>query len=234
MRALQPNFHSHEYGGVDAPPRLLLRPAYIMLPFIRAPVGFEHVRPMSVIMMTGWLILGPGILEFIYVGFTRAKLPDDLGYIYLFYFALAYCALALAVFVRRAIGQRWREEIHTAEAGYSWLAWMTPLPVWLCEIVLVPAAVGVAGYFIQHSAFSYELGWWLMLTALSLMLMAVWESKRRWSQHRATVDDVIRAKTFEARVSGHEAQGQGGAVPGADAAGKPDIAELGASPKRRK
>jgi prepilin-type N-terminal cleavage/methylation domain-containing protein len=34
-----------------------------MLPFIRAPVGYDHVRPVTVIMMTGWLILGPGIVE---------------------------------------------------------------------------------------------------------------------------------------------------------------------------
>jgi hypothetical protein len=27
--------------------------------------------------MTGWLILGPGILEFVYVGFTRATLLDN-------------------------------------------------------------------------------------------------------------------------------------------------------------
>jgi len=140
--------------------------------------------------------------------------------------------VALAVCLRRVVGQRRGEEIHTSEAGYSWLVWLTPLPVSLCEIVLVPAAVGIAGYYVSGS-FSFELGWWLMLTALAPMLMAVWESKRRWSQKRATVDDMIRAKTFEARVSSQEAQMQRGASPSADA-DKPDVAELGTGRKRRR
>ena len=98
--------------------------------------------------------------------------------------------------------------------------------------MLVPAAVGVAGYYVS-GGFSFELGWWLMLTALALMLMAVWESKRRWSQKRATVDDMIRAKTFEQRVSSQEARMQRGAAPNADP-DKPDVAELASDRKRRR
>jgi hypothetical protein len=81
--------------------------------------------------------------------------------------------------------------------------------------------------------FSAELGWWLMLCALSLMLMAVWDMKRRASQRRATVDYMIRAETLEARVSDQEAPMRQRATPGADS-NKPDVAELGDSRKRRR
>jgi hypothetical protein len=164
-----------------------------------------------------------------YVGFTRVQMPDKLGHEYLIEFAVAYFVLSLLIFAWRALGPK--KNVHSAEAGYSWLARLTPLPVWLCEIVLVPAGVGYVGYLIRES-FSAELGWWLLICAMSLMLMAVWETKRRASQRRATVDDMIRAETFEARVSEQEAQRRGQAALGTDP-DKPDIAELGSGRRRR-
>jgi hypothetical protein len=227
MRSLPPNFHTQEYGGAYQPPKLLWRPAYSLLPFLRAPVGYEIVRPFPVIIMTGWLIFGPPMIEFVYVGSMRARLPDNLGHEAMMEFAVLYCVLALGIFVRRLIGQRRREQVHSSEAGYSWLAWLTPLPVWLCEQILVPAAVVGAGYAISNS-FSYELGLWLILSGISLFFVAHWESRRRWSQQRATVDDMIRAQMFEAQVNREEPQPAGRTSPEAD---KPDIAELGGGNK---
>jgi len=229
MRTLPPNFHSHEHGGVDAPPRILLKPAYTVLPFIRAPLGYHVVHPYQAIVMALGLSILPPFLAIFYVGFTRVQMPDNVGHEYMIYFAILYLVLSLLRFAWRVLGPR--KNIHSAEAGYSWLARLTPLPVWLCEIVLVPAAVGYVGYLIRES-FSAELGWWLLICAMSLMLMAVWEAKRRASQRRATVDDIIRAETFEARVSGQEARAKPAAGMNADA-DKPDVAELGGGKRRR-
>jgi hypothetical protein len=110
MRALPPNFHSHEYGGIDPPPLLLMRPAYVLLPFIRAPIGFEHVRLLTIMRTMLWLIIGPPVVELLYIGppvvellyigFTGALLRRNLGHRYLVFFALAYVVAALAVYIR--------------------------------------------------------------------------------------------------------------------------------------
>jgi hypothetical protein len=208
-RSLPRNFHSHEYGGVIAPPAWVLIPAYSLLPFIRHPLGLYIVHPRVVVIRVVALIFLPLIIEVFYVGFTQARLPENMGHIPLIYFAVAYLAVSMVVFARRWQGQRRGEELHSGEAGYSWLAWHTSLPVGLCEQLIVPLAVGLLGYLIAHT-FSIELGWWLMATGVSLFIMARWEYHRLWSQHQATVDDLVRAKTYEERMSSHEA-GQGAA-----------------------
>jgi hypothetical protein len=43
-----------------------------------------------------WLIIGIPVVEFFYVGFTRASVPDNLGHEYIIAFALAYLVVALA------------------------------------------------------------------------------------------------------------------------------------------
>jgi hypothetical protein len=39
-------------------------------------------------------------------------------------------------------------------------------------------------------------------SGIALFSMSLWEIRRRGSQHRTTVDDVIRAQTFDARMAG--------------------------------
>jgi hypothetical protein len=154
-----------------------------------------------------------------------------MGHLWLAGFAVASLAVSCVIFARRALRQRRGEEIHTAEAGYSVLTWRTNLPVALCEQIIVPLALAAVGWLIAHT-FSLELGWWLMVCAASWLVMARWELRRRLSQTRATVDDMIRAKTFEARLDGHERQART-ASRGPDLAGgygrssEPDMAELG-------
>jgi hypothetical protein len=114
--------------------------------------------------MTGWLI--PGILECrlhpcnsarqprsrIYYRFRARVLPGDA------------CRLSAA--------RDWPAKGGGDAHGRSGLFVACPddaPPVWRCEIVLVPAAVVWTGYYIRGS-FSAELGWWLMLCALSFML----------------------------------------------------------------
>jgi hypothetical protein len=222
QRDLPRNFHSDEYGGVYAPGPLLLLPAYTLLPFIRSPVGIQLVNPAKVIRRVVGLIVLPFIAEVLWVGFTQKRLPDSMGHISLVAFALAYLIASLVVFARRWYGQHHGAELHSGEAGYSWLVWRTTVPVGACEQVIVPLIAGVLGYAIAHT-FSIELGWWLMAAGVSLLIMARWEYRRVWSQHQATVDDLIRAKSYEDRMTRHESM-QGGASP-ASASG-PIFADL--------
>jgi hypothetical protein len=74
------------------------------------------------------------------------------------------------------------------------------LQVALCELVIVLDAVFALGYALDRAGVSMELGWWLMACGVSLLLMALWEFRRSWAQRRATTDDLVRAKAFEARV----------------------------------
>jgi hypothetical protein len=214
-RKLPPNFHSSEYGGTDPPPRLMLRPAYTILPFIRWPLGYHVVHPFQVIFGALVLSVGAQFFWFFFVGITRIEFPRNFGHEYLVAFSIVYASLSFLLFLWRVF----RPGVHTAEAGYSWLARLLPLPLWTTEMFLVPAIVAWLGYLISLGA-SAELGWYLMLCALSLMLMATWEAKRRASQKRTTVDDLIRARTFETRMEAHD-------TTHGTPADKPDVAELG-------
>jgi hypothetical protein len=204
QRTLPPNFHSHEYGGVIAPVHFTLVPAYTLLPFLRRPIGIHLVSPFTVLLRTFLMIILPPVLIGFYVGITLRPVSRAWGHEWFVCFALAYAALALATFAWRWIGQRRGEELHSSEAGYSWLVRLTPLPVGLCEQILVPFLVWVVGYGIDHSV-SKLLGWWFMAGAASLFIMGRWEGRRRWTQQQSTVDDVIRAKTYEDRMAWHEA-----------------------------
>ena len=174
-------------------------PAYTVLPFIRSPLGYEIVRILPALRRTLGLIVLPVIAEALWVGLTHAQLPANMGHVYLSDFALAYLVADLIIFARRWSGQRSGEKLHSAEAGYSWLAWYTTLPVVTCELVAAPGALLLLGE-VFHRTVSIELGWWLRLAAASLLLMGWWEHRRVWSQQRATTDDLVRAKAFDARV----------------------------------
>jgi len=218
------NFHSDEYGGVSAPAPWVLLPAYTVLPFLRSPIGLQLVHPWTVIRRTLGLIILPVIVVGIVNGFRSPQRNiSHSGHIFLSLFALAYFAVALVIFVRRWRGQRKGEEMHSGEAGYSWLVQRTTLPAPLCEQVVVPLATGALGYLIARTL-SFELGWWLVAAGVSLFIMARWESRRLWSQHQATVDDLIRAKTYEDRMERHEAGGRASPSKGSD---EPVFADLG-------
>ena len=242
MRRLPHNFHAQEHGSVESPPRWAFVPARTVLPFLRTPLGYDMVHPGKAITTAFMLIVLPLVFWFLYVGLTRRPPPDNIGHVWLAGFAAASLVISCIIFARRFIGQRRGEEIHTSEAGYSWLTWRTRLPVPLCELIIIPLGLGVLGWVIKDT-FSLDLGWWLVVCAVSYLIMARWESRRRLSQTRATVDDMIRARTFEERLDGHERQAKGArtanagpqrgtqtAAPSASIYGpgqEPDMVELG-------
>jgi hypothetical protein len=197
-------------------------PAYTVLPFLRGPLGYEIVQPFRAIRHALQLIILPVLVEALWVAFNPQRTPPVTRYPYLSIFALTYLAVTLILFARRWWGQRKGEEVHSAETGYSWLAWYTRLPVPLCELIIVPGALFGLGYALDHGGVSMELGWWLMACSASLFLMGLWEFRRAWSQRRATTDDMVRAKAFEARVD-RQGVGAGGAQTKKDG---PDFADL--------
>lgn len=219
-RELPRNFHSDEYGGVSAPAGWVLMPAYTILPFIRSPIGLQLVHPWTVIRRTVRLILAAVIIAALASAFSSPHARKDVGIVPLVAFALAYCVVSLAIFARRWRGQRRGEEMHSTEAGYSLLARRSTLPVSLVEQLIIPSLAIGLGYLTAHT-FSVEFGWWLILSGVSLFIMARWENRRLWSQHQATVDDLIRAKTYEDSMSRHETRQAG---PAGD---EPSFADLG-------
>lgn len=197
MQRLPRNFHSFEYGSGKAPGRPVLFPAYTLLPFLRDPLGYDILKPTTAIARTLLLLLIGYLAQFVV---PQAE-PDD--FTLLAWFALAYLALTLVRFFRRWRGQGRGEDIHTAEAGYSFLARLLPLPVALTEILILPALIALLGDELWDSG-ECELGGWLMLAGASLCRMGHWEYRRRWSQARALTDDVLRAESYGERMQARE------------------------------
>lgn len=197
MRGFPGNFHSFEYGGGKAPNRWLLAPAYTLLPLIRAPLGYDLVKPLPAIARA-LLVLGGG-----FAGQYALARPEPEDFPLLAGFALACLAAALLRFLRRWAGQG-REDIHTGEAGYSFLARLLPVPACLTEILILPALIAYAGWVLWDSGASCALGVWLMLAGSSLSLMGQWEHRRHWSQARAMSDDALRAQSYGAQMQARE------------------------------
>lgn len=236
MRELPPNIHMREHGGKPPPMGIFLIPALVALPLVRWPLGYETAQPARAFLIR---IVVVGVAFLVSRFIPQAQPGWEL--------LAAYVALSFVVvcvmFTQRAIGQRHGEEIHTTEAGWSYLAWRSQWPVWACEQVIVPLGVAAAGYVVAQSV-SWELGWWLVLTGASLAILARWESAKRWALTRTTVDTMLQAQMFGHRVEQHEqraynpAAGRPGggntAQPGnanssSGAGGEPDVAELGGS-----
>ena len=198
LRQLPANIWQHEHGAHRPLPGLLLVPARVALPLIRWPVGYELCRPFRALCLR--LILM--VLVYFFMGFYP---PAVRGWL-LFPAYLTVSLLAeFSVFAQRVIGQQRGEEIHTTEAGWSHLTWRTGWPVFLCEQVIVPASIAGTGYVVAQ-AWSFTLGWWLVLTGASLGILARWESARRWKLTRSTVDQMLQAQLFGSRVEQHEAR----------------------------
>ena len=227
MRELPSNSHSHQHGMGGRPHWLLLFPADTTLPLIRVPLGYYIVHPKQAITRTVLLIVLPLIWWWFYVGFTNEPMPGNAGHLWLMGFAVLSLAVSLAVFVKRALGWRRGEEIHSEEAGYSWLCWHTPLPVWLCELFIVPGLVAGAGWGFAHTV-STELGYWLMVSAASLLLMGTWERARMRNAMVTTRDGMLQAQSSGWRVEQQEARARGRAS--APNASEPHFAELGGGP----
>jgi hypothetical protein len=220
-RELPPNFF--EYGGPPIPWWPLLLPAATVLPFVRSPLGYEIVYPKERIKWAVLLFLLPPMLVALWQAFSGHVLKNP-GLIYLtLYFAPASLLLSLLIFARRCWGQRRSEQVHTASTGYSWLTWYTNLPLELSEQILTPLALLLAGYAIAHS-FSQALGWWLILSGISLLILARYEHRRLWHHRRTPVDDEIHARVYEERMRRQEQRGK---KPGKkDKGGDPDEADL--------
>jgi hypothetical protein len=214
-RDLPGNFYEH--GGPPAPWWPLVWPAETVLPFIRSPLGFDIVYPKPRFVQAVMLFMLPPLAAFLYVGFG-GHVPPNLGLTYLtLYFAPASLILSLLIFVRRCWGQRRSEEVHSGECGWSWVTRFTNLPLALCEQILTPAAVFLAGYAIAHS-FSVALGYWLEISGVSLFILARWEHRRLWHHRRMPVDDMLHAKGYESRIERYERRGRKGRGDGPDEA----------------
>jgi hypothetical protein len=229
MRHLPRNYHTHEHGTKPPPPGWMLFPALTVLPFLRGPLGYEMVHPRPGIVRALKLIVLPACIWWVFHPFIH--FPANLGHMWMMRFAAAGFVLSLVVFLWRAFGPSRGEEVHTAEAGYSWLSLYTDIPMPLCELVIVPGLLAVTGYALTQTI-SFELGWWLILSGASYLVMAAWEYRRRMAQQRATIDDKIRAQMFGDQL---DTLAQAGRVPfwrrwrsrASQAPGAPDRAELG-------
>jgi hypothetical protein len=245
MRSLPPNIHEQHSAAVTPPPVALLQPAWSVLPLIRSPLGYDFVYPAKAIFMALMLAIGGFLIAAFYP-------PARDGAVGFFTFVALSFAASLAAFFKRARGQRKGEEVHTQEAGYSFVTRQWPfLPPALCEQLLTPALLGLVGCFLAIVPLAWDdgttaplspmLGWWLMLSALSYLLMARWEYRMKWAQTREPVNQMIRAKLFEARLDTHERAARKPAPSRAHRSGanraavdgsEPDIAELGGTPHR--
>jgi hypothetical protein len=217
-----PNFYPHQYPNRDGPPDFMLLPARHSLPLYRGPLGLDMVNPKRAGLQTVALIVLPEVYWQFYATFTGHYPFFELGHEYLVAYALLIFFLHVAIFVRRIIGQRHGEDVHSTEVGYSWLAWVTPLPSYITEIVIVPACVGGIGWYIAHS-YSFELGYWLVATAASLFLLAVYEEQRRFNAIRSTKDALLAAQYSGWRVAQQEVKGRK-RFSGKDS---PDVADFG-------
>jgi hypothetical protein len=204
MRRLPRNFHAIDHHDTSAPPHCtVLFPARTVLPFLRTPLGYNMVHPGAALTGAIALCFLPLVFWALYAGVRQPHIPDNIGHTWLMGFAVVSFLATCLIFARRAIGQRRGTQIHTSEAGYCYLTWRTDLPVPLCEQIIVPAALMCLGWLIAHSV-SFELGWWLVVCGVSYLVMARWEYTRRLAQTRTTVDDMIRAESFEERLDSHE------------------------------
>jgi hypothetical protein len=213
-----------EHGGLLPPAWYVLAPAYTLLPFIRTPLGWHVVHPASTITAALALAFAPFLIWFVLAAFVSGPIPD-MGHEAMMVFAGVYFALGVVIWIRRWRGQGCGAEVHSAEAGYSWLAWYSPawFPVPLIEIVIVPLLV--FGLACGLLFLSFELWFWFTAAALSLLMMAQWEWRHRLAQARARIDDTVRAGVYEEQLDRHEkakarTRKSAGAQPG------PDFADL--------
>jgi hypothetical protein len=204
-RDLPPNLHGYEHGGMFPPHPIMTVAAQTLLPFVRSPIGRHMVNPFAAVItgaVVGFVL--PFIGELVYlVATNQTRLPGDTGQAWLLAFCAAYVALTWAHWIARLIGH-WRgQEVATMEAGYSWLTLYTNrLPVWLCELVLVPVLIAALAWVMW--AFSVELSLWLWFGAFSMFMVAQWEQRRNLAQSTITVDDTVRARTWEGRIDRQE------------------------------
>jgi hypothetical protein len=114
MRSLDPNIHEHQHGSVPPLPQWLIMSAMTLLSLIRWRLGYDIVHPAKTLPRA--LLLA--IFGFLLTVFSaRARIGAD----WFFGFVALSFAASLVTFCKRAIGQRRGEEIHTEEAGYSFI-----------------------------------------------------------------------------------------------------------------
>ena len=190
MRADQrelPNYHGPDpRGGAPVLHGWDVLPALTVLPWLRYPVGNKIARPVNAIINAAFLtFITPLIWGFIYRDEYRQ--PSGIGLPWLMAFAWGSAALCLAVWAWRVLrlmqsarkgGGSRVKPVHQMEAGYSWLARWTPLPLWLTEVFLIPGAFLAAGwrFFIGPSM---DLGLWLAVVGFSLALLGFAELRHR-------------------------------------------------------
>jgi hypothetical protein len=201
---LPPNFDSYRYGTADAPPWWMLAPAYSVLCLVRAPLGHDMVLLKDAFLRALSLVFVSTAIAWFWVALTARPLADSVGLRFMWYFAGLQLAVSLIVCVRRWWGESHGEHIHAAEAGYSWLSWYTPLPVALNERLIAPGSIAGLGYVLAHTSTSKALGWWLMASGASLMLLAGHENGSFRAGDRATVNNMAHAHADEDRVNRYE------------------------------
>ncbi len=93
------------------------------------------------------------------------------------------------------------------EAGYSWAARWTPLPLWSTEIVLVPAAFIAAGVWFYQGP-SRDLGGWLIVLGGSLCYLAMAELRHRYTVSGSIIDMYVQGDAAGASLGTYTANSQ--------------------------
>jgi hypothetical protein len=206
-------------------------PALTWISVVRMRVGNKVAAPSNAIIVAAFLYFVPPYAWWFIYGYMAWPLPGNIGHTWLVG-SLALCvAASVAVWVRRWIGIHRGEEIHQMEAGYSWLAWSTPLPPWLTEVVLVPAIFASAGWLFYIGP-SRDLGAWLVLSGASFLLLGLAELRHRISVAASISDQLIQGQSAGESIDIHVAKAgnASGQARGAHAAQFAEAASGPASP----
>jgi hypothetical protein len=241
MARLPPNLHATEPGAPLAPRAAWTAPAMGVRALTGFPLGYATLSPFKAALRSAVIVLIPFIFWFLWGLLTRQAPPANEGRAFLIDYAVLAFGMTLLRFIARAIGQNFGQEVHSAETGYSLVTHILFfLPAALTEQFIVPGLLGWAGWQISHSL-SFDLGVWLMISAVSYFILANYEMRGRAARRRAPVDDKIRAGLFVTDVDTHEEKvkvrqrrqkGRGVADPLYAAGEAPDIAEYGHGKRR--
>jgi hypothetical protein len=205
-RQLFRNWHGPDPRG-GRPVRLgwCAVPALMWISVIRRPVGNKVAAPLDVIIKAAFLCFVPPYVWWFIYGYMEWPLPGNVGHYWLVGSLVLCVPASAAVWVRRWIGIHRGEEIHQMEAGYSWLAWYTPLPPWLTEVVLVPAIFTSAGWLFYVGP-SRDLGAWLALSGASFLLLGLAELRHRISVAASISDQLIQGQSAGESIDIHAAK----------------------------
>ncbi len=224
-----PNYHGQDpRGGKPVYHGWDVLPALTVLPWLRYPVGNKVAKPLNAIINAAFLTFAtPFIWAFIFRD-DAWNYPRNIGLPWLMAFAWGCAAVCFAVWAWRVFrlmqsgreqqagGQHRVKPVHQMEAGYSWAArLLTPLPLWLTELFLVPAAFIWAGWCFLHGP-SLDLGLWLFVVGFSLAVLGFTELRHRVGVSGSITDMHAQGSAAGASLGAFASNTRGGRRAGSD------------------